>query len=63
MERRAVSPEVVARVVERALTAARPRPRYPVGIDAKLQALMTRFMPDRLRDAVFLRIMKYPRSG
>jgi NAD(P)-dependent dehydrogenase (short-subunit alcohol dehydrogenase family) len=63
MERAAVPPEAVARVVERALTKPRPRPRYLVGLDAKAQALMTRFLPDRLRDAIMLRIIGYPRSG
>ncbi len=63
MERRAVGPEAVAKVVEQALTAARPRPRYVVGTDAKVQALMTRFLPDRIRDALILRIMGYPRGN
>lgn len=63
MERRAVGPEAVAKVVEQALTAARPRPRYVVGTDAKGQALMTRFLPDRIRDALILRIMGYPRGN
>ncbi len=60
MERRAVS---VAKVVEEALSTAKPRPRYLVGIDAKFQALMTRFLPDRVRDALILRIMRYPRGA
>lgn len=63
MERRAVGPEAVAKVVEQALTSERPRPRYVVGTDAKLQALMTRYLPDRIRDALTLRIMGYPRGG
>jgi len=57
MERRAVGPEAEA------LTAARPRPRYVVGTDAKVQALMTRFLPDRIRDALILRFMGYPRGA
>ncbi len=63
MERRAVGPEVVAKVVEEALSTAKPRPRYLVGMDAKFQALMTRFLPDRVRDALILRVMKYPRRA
>lgn len=62
MERRAIGPEAVAKAVERALTEARPRPRYVVGNDAKVQALLTRLLPDRLRDALVLRIMGYPRG-
>jgi NAD(P)-dependent dehydrogenase (short-subunit alcohol dehydrogenase family) len=61
-ERRAVGPEAVAKVVEEALTTARPRPRYLVGTDAKFMALLTRFLPDRVRDALTLRVMRYPRG-
>lgn len=42
-------PEAVAEVIARALTARRPRPRYLVGRDAHLAALLTR-LPDRLRE-------------
>jgi len=63
LERRAAGPEAVARAVEKALTEARPRRRYVVGTDARIQALLTRFLPDRMRDAIMLRIMRYPRSA
>lgn len=43
-------PIEVAKVIERALTAKRPRTRYPVGIDAKLGAAVIARLPDRLRD-------------
>jgi hypothetical protein len=33
-----------------------------VGTDAKIQALLTRFLPDRVRDALILRFMRYPRA-
>lgn len=46
-----VAPEVVARAVEHALDSRRPRTRYVVGNDAKLQALAARLLPDRVRDA------------
>ena len=61
-ERRAIGPEAVAKVVEQALTEARPRPRYLVGTDAKVMALLTRYLPDRVRDALTLRVMRYPRG-
>lgn len=61
MEQRAIGPEKVAKVVEKALTLRRPRPRYLVGKDAKLQAWMVRLLPDRWRDEVIFRVMKYPR--
>jgi len=63
MEDGAIGPEAVAKVVEDALTRDRPRPRYLVGKDAKIQAWMTRLLPDRWRDALVLRVMKYPRSA
>ena len=63
MESRAVGAEAVAKVVEQALTTARPRPRYVVGTDAKVQAFLARFVPDRIRDALILRIMGYPRDN
>jgi len=62
-ERRAVGPEAVADAVEDALTRARPKARYLVGSDAKLLAFMTRFLPDRIRDALVLRLIKYPRRA
>ena len=44
--------ERVAKVIERALTARRPRTRYAVGPDGKLGAGLAR-LPDRLKDRVF----------
>ena len=52
--RRGISTEVVARVVERALTSRRPKTRYLVGVDAHVGALMSRLLPDRLRDWLIL---------
>jgi NAD(P)-dependent dehydrogenase (short-subunit alcohol dehydrogenase family) len=49
---RAVSPDRVAAVVERALTASRPRTRYLVGIDARAQVALNGLLPDRAVDAV-----------
>ncbi len=46
----------VARAVEHALTAQRPRTRYLVGRDARIRALVER-LPDRLRDRVVSRIL------
>jgi hypothetical protein len=34
-----------------------------VGTDAKILALITRFLPDRVRDALTLRMMRYPRGA
>ncbi len=59
---RAIPPEKVAEVIEHALTSARPRTRYLVGADARIQALAARFLPDRLRDAIICRVLGLPRS-
>jgi NAD(P)-dependent dehydrogenase (short-subunit alcohol dehydrogenase family) len=54
--RRAAPPDEVAKVVEHALTAPRPRTRYLVGRDARLRALLER-LPDRLRDRLLVRAL------
>jgi NAD(P)-dependent dehydrogenase (short-subunit alcohol dehydrogenase family) len=58
--RRGISPDVVAAVVERALTTRRPRTRYLIGRDARIRALMAQVLPDRLRDRVIARVLKLP---
>jgi NAD(P)-dependent dehydrogenase (short-subunit alcohol dehydrogenase family) len=45
-----VPPEEVAKAVEHALTARRPKTRYLVGRDARVRAIMRKYMPDRLLD-------------
>jgi NAD(P)-dependent dehydrogenase (short-subunit alcohol dehydrogenase family) len=47
---RGIPPEKVAATIEKALTAARPRTRYLVGLDARGQALIKRVLPDRVTD-------------
>lgn len=54
MGRKGKPPEAVAKVVEHALTASRPRTRYLVG-DAKIQAPLLGLLPDRLGDALIAR--------
>jgi NAD(P)-dependent dehydrogenase (short-subunit alcohol dehydrogenase family) len=58
---RAIAPDAVAKVVEHALTASRPRTRYVVGADAKMQALVRR-VPDRARDAMIARTIGMPKK-
>jgi NAD(P)-dependent dehydrogenase (short-subunit alcohol dehydrogenase family) len=48
--------DAVAAVIEKALTADRPRTRYLVGRDARLRAGVER-LPDRLRDRVYERLL------
>lgn len=49
-EARAIPAGRVARVIERALTARRPRTRYRVGPDAHAMWWLTRLLPDRALD-------------
>jgi NAD(P)-dependent dehydrogenase (short-subunit alcohol dehydrogenase family) len=58
-ERIATSPDRVARVVERALTARHPRTRYLVGVDAHVQATV-RHLPAGVRDTLLTRVMGLP---
>jgi NAD(P)-dependent dehydrogenase (short-subunit alcohol dehydrogenase family) len=59
-QKMAGAPEKVAAVVERALTASRPRPRYVVGGAPKLQvALMTK-LPIAVRDRVLRKVAGQP---
>jgi NAD(P)-dependent dehydrogenase (short-subunit alcohol dehydrogenase family) len=53
-----VDPAAVARVVQHAVTSARPAARYLVGRDAKAMALVARALPDRARDSVVRTGMK-----
>jgi NAD(P)-dependent dehydrogenase (short-subunit alcohol dehydrogenase family) len=58
---RAIPCDAVSKAVEHALTAACPKTRYLVGSDAKLRALMIKFLPDRLSDKVLTWVLKLPR--
>jgi hypothetical protein len=58
--RRAIPPDAVARAVEHALLAPRPKTRYLVGTDAKIRALMAKVLPDRLADWLLTRIIRLP---
>jgi NAD(P)-dependent dehydrogenase (short-subunit alcohol dehydrogenase family) len=52
-----LAPDVVARVIEQALTTPRPRARYLVGSDAKRRAWLER-LPTRLRDRLVRTALK-----
>ncbi len=54
---RSIAPEKVAETVERALSASRPRARYLVGIDAKIQARLKPIIPTPAFDWVVARMM------
>ncbi|HUG64662.1 MAG TPA: SDR family oxidoreductase [Gaiellaceae bacterium] len=51
-----IDPDVVAKAVEHALTASRPKARYVVGRDAHLRAWIER-LPTRLRDRVLAKAL------
>jgi NAD(P)-dependent dehydrogenase (short-subunit alcohol dehydrogenase family) len=53
-------PSVVAEVVHHALTARRPRLRYPVGADARTLVTLPRIVPERLLDRLRLRALGLP---
>jgi hypothetical protein len=50
----------VATAVERALSATRPRTRYLVGADARLQAGVGTALPTRAADAAIARFTGMP---
>lgn len=52
--------DTVAATIERALTATRPRARYPVGVDVKVQAALSAVTPARMMDAVNGRLTGTP---
>ncbi|HET9846795.1 MAG TPA: SDR family NAD(P)-dependent oxidoreductase, partial [Nitrospira sp.] len=60
--RRAIPPDAVVQAVLHALTARRPRTRYLVGADARLRALMVKWLPDRLQDWILKKVLKLPRA-
>lgn len=52
------TPESVANAVQHALEAKNPKTRYVVGTDAKIQAFLARFVPDKLRDNFILKNLR-----
>ncbi len=58
-----VDPIQVARAIEHALLSSKPRTRYPVGRQAKLLIPLSRFLPDRLKDELLLRVSGLPRTA
>ncbi len=61
--RRGIPADAVARSVEHALTSRRPKTRYLVGTDARIQAVLAACVPDRLRDGLIARQLKLPRNA
>jgi len=57
---RAISVDAVVEAVLHALTAKRPKTRYLVGRDAKLRAVMVKWLPDRLQDWILKKALNLP---
>ncbi len=56
----AISADVVAQAVLHALTAAKPKTRYLVGSDAKIRAVMLKWLPDRMQDWILTKVLALP---
>jgi NAD(P)-dependent dehydrogenase (short-subunit alcohol dehydrogenase family) len=54
---RGIPPEKVAEAISHALESGRPRSRYLVGLDAKVQARLKVLIPDRVFDRIVARTM------
>jgi NAD(P)-dependent dehydrogenase (short-subunit alcohol dehydrogenase family) len=63
MRRLGGGPEAVARTIERALRARRPRTRYPVTPSARLALASRRLLPDRAWDAMMRAQFPTPGRG
>jgi NAD(P)-dependent dehydrogenase (short-subunit alcohol dehydrogenase family) len=59
----AADPMDVARAVEHALTAAKPKTRYVVGRRARIGAAMALLVPDRMRDTMVAKAMRLPKDA
>lgn len=57
LAREGLPPEAVAEVVGRAVTARRPRARYVIGREAKVQAIAARLLPDAAMDRLIRRAL------
>ena len=57
-EQRGRPPDAVVRAIVHALTASRPRTRYVVGTDARIQMALARLLPDRAYDALVRRMLR-----
>jgi hypothetical protein len=56
-ERNGVEPEKAAKVIAHALTSQRPRTRYLVGVDARVQLALEKGLPTRATDRFLSKIM------
>lgn len=59
---RAIPVDAVVQAVLHALTARRPKTRYLVGTDAKIRAMMAKWLPDRIQDWMLKKVLKLPQN-
>ena len=59
-EEAGIPPDEVAKFVDHALTANKPKTRYVVGRDAQIQRVIAKVVPDRIRDGLAQRQLKLP---
>ena len=57
MARNATSPIEVAKAIHHALTSRSPKTRYPVTLEAKFAVRAAPLLTDRIRDAIFGRMV------
>lgn len=63
LDRDGLDPEVAARTVLTAVTAARPRTRYTIGREAALLSRLVRVVPDRVLDRMIARTLRGGAEG
>jgi NAD(P)-dependent dehydrogenase (short-subunit alcohol dehydrogenase family) len=61
LSRLGAGPDAVARTIEKALTKAKPKPRYPVTASARVMLAQRALLPDRAWDALVG--TTFPRPG
>ncbi len=61
-EEAGIPADEVAKFVEHALTAKKPKTRYVVGRDAQLQRVLAKVVPDRIRDRLIASQLKLPKE-
>jgi NAD(P)-dependent dehydrogenase (short-subunit alcohol dehydrogenase family) len=59
---RGIPPDRVADAVVHFMTSKRPKTRYMVGLDARLQTLLATLAPDRVVDTLVTRQLKLPKT-
>ena len=57
---RAIPTDAVVEALLHALTSARPKTRYLVGTDARIRAMMVKWLPDRMQDWILRKVLKLP---